>query len=786
MKKLIAFSILLIIICCKPTFSQPNNPVFHTYGTENGMPQNTITTIHQGPYGFMWFGTQDGLARFDGYEFKTFRHDPRNPNSLGSNFIWDIHEDDNGDFWISSFGGGLTRFNLPSETFIHFKRDPQNENSLSHNNTFTSVSTQDHVWVGTNDGLCKVNPTTGFVESFLQVEGSGTGQATNYIGKVAFQKPDLLWVSTEECLIRFNINTGAEDLFYTAPFGEPIPLTNVRDIQIEGEKVRLITSTHFMELDFNLQTQNLWLFLGDLKDNPGFTTFLKAQRNSWWIGSGNGLILLNPQTGEHRIFRNDKNDPNSLPSNSIHSMARSKDGVLWIGTQQGLAKLERENSGIHSLPRLADATRLSSNHIRGIVEDDQQILWIATTNGLNAFERRTGAIHAFHFSELNSNSLSSDYILSLCLDDHNQLWVGTRRSGLNKISLDTGKPLHSINFERMGPGNSTIHSILNEGKLLWIGTGGNGLIHIDTETEEIRHYPMNADGTGPNHPYVYHILKDSFDNYWLATPTGGLNLFSPLDGRFLYIQKSDDNPNSLVNDLVLCVFEDSKNQIWVGTASGLSKLKIPLERNLFDKLSRYENLAASDLFENFGRDNGLPNEVIYGILEDDRGKLWITTNEGLVKFDAGKEQVEKVFTKGDGLPDNEHNQNAYFKNNRGELFFGGTNGLYFFHPDSLKTNPFEPVVQITDFLLYNEPVTLQNQNTEDNFALEQAPFSTNAIKLKHHQKVITFRFSALSYINTEKTNMLTNWKDLTMTGYPQSKTGWLPIPISIRGIMHLK
>ena len=740
------------------TFGQPDNPIFQNYHTEQGLPQNTINTIYQDHYGFMWFGTQDGLTRFDGYQFKNFRHDPQNKNSLANNYLWHINEDAEGIFWLSSFGGGLTRFNPADETFTHYKREPANKNSLSHSNTFSSVRIGENIWIATNDGLCRLDIKTGNVERFIQQEENREGQTGNYIGQLAFQQPNFLWMSSSKGLIQFDTKTSKNIIFENLPFGDKMSFTHIRDIQVVGEKVLLTTPTHFLEVDFANGTHKILLRSDEIESNEKivFSKFIASiDGQGYWIGSNNGLIYFDPQTRNCRLFQHSKENRYSLPSNSILSLYRSKDGVLWVGTQDGLAKLEREKNEFGLLRNQPEKKNtLSDNHIKGVVEDENGRLWIPTTKGLNVYDRKAKKYHTFNHQNKNLKSLSSDYLLSLCLDDKKTLWIGTRGGGLNQLVWEKDKPLSTAYFKRYNLNNANIQYILDDGNVLWLGTGGRGLIRFEKSTGNSQHYPMQTDGSGPNHTHIYHVFKDSYGNYWLGTATGGINLFDPKNERFLYIRNSEENPNSLVNNLVLCFFEDSKNQLWTGTAGGLSRLKAPLEKGLFEKFWDKNNLSGFDLFENYGRKNSFPNEVIYGILEDNNGFFWLSTNEGLVKFNLQTEAVEKIYHSSDGLQSNEHNQNAYFKNPKSELFFGGVNGLNFFHPDNLKGNTFVPPVQITEFRLYNEIVPLESYGLGAGFQLESAPYATKVIQLDYHQKVISFGFTALSFINPRKNKYL--------------------------------
>jgi signal transduction histidine kinase len=283
---------------------------------------------------------------------------------------------------------------------------------------------------------------------------------------------------------------------------------------------------------------------------------------------------------------------------------------------------------------------------------------------------------------------------------------------------------------------------------MWFGTSGLGLIKYYPETEKLISYPVSIDGKGPSHPFIYYLFEDSKGNLWIGTPTGGLNILNKEKEEFLYIKRDEENLNSLSNDIILSIFEDDDNRLWIGTSGGLNKLQTNLEENMFDKI---KDSSITISFERFGKTQGLPNEVIYGILQDDKNYLWFGTNKGLVKFNPSSDNpVIKVFDIKDGLQNNEFNQNSFFKNVKGEMYFGGVGGLNIFHPDSIKLNTNIAHVRFTDFKLFNSSVPLQTQTAEEIFTLNKSIHTLSNIELAYNQDVITFEFAGLNFFSPEK------------------------------------
>ena len=755
-RKKLSFICIFLISFFTSISAQEQNLHFHRLSVEDGLPQNSVNCITQDRHGFMWFGTQDGLARYDGYDFKTYRNEPGNPNSLSNNYIWDIHEDTLGILWICSFGGGLTRFDPATETFTHFKREDGNNQSLSNNNTFKSLRVGNDLWVCTNDGVSRLNTKTGQVTRYANKPGKGEGHAGNYTGSMAYEKPGILWVGSDEGLIRFNLQKDTYEIFPETPFGKNISLKAIRDLRMSGVSLLISATTHFLKLDFESGDCKVLMNSSDLStsERVGLIRNYPSSNGGFWIGTGNGLVFLDMETGEHRRYRSESpQDRGSLPHNAIHSIFRSADGILWIGTQNGLGILYHEKSQFSLIRNIPGKNNtLSSNNIKGIVEDGDGLVWIATVDGLNAWDRTTGNFTVFENRAGDDGSLSSDYILSLLIDENEALWIGTRSGGVNKLMTRPGKPLSASAFQRYGPARTTVQHMMDDGSYLWLGTSGHGLIRMKKNSGEMLQFHGPADGNHPSHPYVFYLLRDSFQNFWLGTATGGLNLFDETSGRFLYILNENSNPNSLSNNLVLCIFEDSMNRLWVGTAAGLNRFKPPLQKDIFGMLDTLHDPDKAALFQNYGRYHGLPNEVIYGIQEDESGFLWLSTNDGLVKFDPDAGKAVKTYDVMDGLQSNEHNQNAFFTNEKGEMYFGGVGGLNVFHPASISGNSFEPPVVITDIKLFNTPVPIVSAVSDNDatFALDAVSHMVAQLELSYHHDVISFDFAALSYINPDK------------------------------------
>jgi signal transduction histidine kinase len=387
------------------------------------------------------------------------------------------------------------------------------------------------------------------------------------------------------------------------------------------------------------------------------------------------------------------------------------------------------------------------------MEQNDSLLWIGTTDGLNLYNKNSNTFKVFRKEDNPTNGLSSNYILCLYEDSKGNNWIGTRGGGFYIIE---NKSHGKIEFRQIQPVNDTlpfvtIHSIAeSKDGIIWVGTGGAGLWKYKPSNNSVKKYTTKKDGTGLSHPYVFTILEDSFGNLWLGTPSGGVNLFDPETERFLYFQNNPENGYSINNDIILTLYENHQNELWIGTNDGLARLIPKLHKNIFQELSASLAQGKDSLFVNFGQDEGFPNSVMYGILENKNQHLWISTNKGLAEFDMSSRQVVNTFDVSDGLQSNEFNQNAYYKSHGNRFYFGGVNGFNIFHPDSVTGNSFIPPVVLTNFSIFNKTVKVGSDATGGEFHLEKAIHLMDEIDLSWKHYVIIFEFAALSYISPEK------------------------------------
>lgn len=716
---------------------------FDRISVEDGMSNLTVRAIHQDARGFMWFGTGDGLNRYDGYDFKVYKHDPEDPDSLSDSDVFSIHEDRQGEFWVGTRSGGLNRFLKAEERFEHFRHDPDDALSLSHDLVWRIL--EDHtgaMWVGTMNGLNRFNRQE---KTFTRYENDPADPGSlshNTIWALHEDRAGDLWVGTGQGLDRFDRRTQTFTRYRHDP-ADPRSLGRgvIYGIQ-EDPEGRLWIATAEELNRFDRRTQTFTRYRHDPADpkslsSDRMSSLLIDRAGEVWVGTWGGLNRLNVENGEFARYRHNPADPHSLSNDQIVYTYEDRTGVLWLGTYSGVTKYDRAREQFTTIrQRPGHEPTLSANAISSIYEDRSGLLWVGTfTSGLNRLDRgtpnRPGTIVHYKSDPTDLGSLHSGTVRGIWEDRSGVMWIATLK-GLSRFDRTRSR------FSTYHPDPKDPHSLGNEAVMavredssgrLWVGTY-TGLSRFDRATERFIHYPEDPnDPDRPGNEPFYTIYEDRSTRLWFGTEASGL---LRLEGeRFVRYRYDPTNRNSLSGDKIAAIYEDSSGFIWVGTrGTGLNRLDPVTE-----EIIRYR---ASD---------GLPDDSVKGILEDDEGNLWLSTSRGLSKFDP-KSETFLNYGVDDGVQGNVFSIGSYFRSPSGEMFFGGTEGLNAFFPDRVESDPHEPSVVLTEFQLFNQSVPLKRVDRDS--PLERSISETAEIVLSHRQNVFSFEFAALHYANPVK------------------------------------
>jgi signal transduction histidine kinase/ligand-binding sensor domain-containing protein len=712
--------------------SQNNDIRFQHLSIDQGLSQSSVQCILQDDQGFLWFGTEDGLNRFDGINFTIYRHNPQNPGSLSANTISRLLQDREGFIWVGTIGGGLNRLDRKTESFTHFRHDPQNASSLSANDIHAIFQDQEgRIWIGTPAGLDLWQENSSGFLHFTSDPAIPTSLSSGEVTAIHQDRRGDLWIGTESGLDRYIPDTDQFAHINLEPStGRAISIQTI----IEDPTRGLWLGTNSGVIRFNPETNEIIFYMHNpsdptsLSDNQAAIVFIDSF-NTLWVGSrGKGLDRLDPLTGRFIHYFHDPLDPGSLASNYVSSIYEDISGLLWFGTSgAGVEKYDRRSqlfTNYTSNP--GDPSNLSSNSLMGLDVAPDGKIWMATLGGgLNILDPQTGQAQPLRYNADDPSSLSSDEVWDIYVNPLGVIWVGTG----NGLDLYNGNG-HFAHYTRNPLDANSLSSntviVITEDLTgnLWVGTN-RGLNRLSIE-EEPPYSRITRYFNSPNNPNslsydaIWSLLVDHSGTLWIGTRGGGLSRYNPQTNNFTVFRHDPQDLLSLSNNIVPSIFEDRSGVLWVGTYGG--------GLNRFDR--------ATQTFKAFTEEDGLPNGVIYGILQDEQGFLWLSTNYGISRFDPQAETFLN-FTTANGLQSNEYNLNSYCQTADGRIFFGGANGMSSFYPPDLSPNPFIPPVVITEFSLFNQ--------TEHMFLPPG-----DALQFSYSQNFLSFDFAALDYTAPEK------------------------------------
>jgi ligand-binding sensor domain-containing protein len=706
---------------------------FEEISIDEGLSQSIVECIIQDRNGFMWFGTEDGLNKYDGYTFTIMRHDPDDATSISYNHILALCEDRKGYIWIGTFNGGLNKYNTFTGRFSAYRHRRDNPRSLSHDYINTLyVDNTGTLWIGTQNGLNMYHEDTDDFTRYLHDPDDPNSISSNIIRDIVEDRSGVLWIATDgEGLNSFDRETGRFRVYRHDPDDRLSLSHNSVRVLYEDRSGVLWVGTNGGGLNrFDKDLEIFMRFINDPSDPYSLShnqvyALYEDQSGLFWVGTnGGGLNLFDREEGRSYTFRNDPNDPTSLSYDEIYDIYEDRSGVMWLGTYGGgVNKFDlKRKQFVTYRPDPNDPNSLSEEIVWSICEDREGILWIGTHGGgLNRFDRRTGRYTHYRYDRNDPTSIGSDIVRNVFIDRSGVFWIGTHGGGLNRFDPDTDRFVRFQNDpdEPASISSNELRYIYEDHQgVLWIGTNGGGLNKFDRASETFTRYRSDPnDPTSLSNDYIRVIYEDSDGNFWIGTQGGGLEKFDRQAGTFTHYRHDPENANSISNDFVFSIHEDASGTLWLGTWGG--------------GLARFDR--TTETFKHYTEKDGLPTNSIYGLLEDGDGNFWISTNYGVAKFDPRTERL-KHYTEEDGLQSNEFNGSAFFKSASGEMFFGGIDGFNSFYPEDIKDNPFIPPVVITSFLKLNKKVKLDSAISE-----------MHKLTLSHKDYVFSFEFSSLDF-----------------------------------------
>jgi len=774
---------------------------------EDGLSQYSVNAMVQDRHGFLWFGTQDGLNRYDGYDFVVYKTDPADPDSLWDNFINGLRLDRGGNLWIfPNAPGAINRYDPVTETLRRFRlvaTDPEAPAAAPANPRAFWEDESGRVWIGTfGSGIFLLDPATGTTQHlFAHPEIEGTLAGDN-ISCLVQDSTGALWIGTlggglhrrldpadrpdgrdggrngdssgAERFTRFvhdpdqpaslshnvvsDIYQDSRGVLWVGTFGGGLnsldrdtgTFQHYRAGDGEGDLVgdfiptlphALLEDSHgFLWVATNAgltrldpSRQRTRHYRGDPATGRGgaIATLFEDSTGGLWVGSfGDGLYHYDRQFDEFHHFILDPADPRSLSSNIVGAIYEDRSGIVWFGTGNGgAASFSRHKHRFRQLrPSPADPRGFTDSKVFSMLVDDQGTLWVGTLEGgLHRFDRRRERVVEHYFSQPGGpRDLGNDWVRAVFQDRRGNLWAGSQGGGLSLIDRAAGVVQRRYTNDPNDPtslSNNNVSDIFEDSRgALWIGTNF-GLNRMDRDAGTFERFltpPGPVGGLSPS--FVRFLYEAPNGNLWVGTGAG-FGLFDRETEEFTFYDRDPDDPESLTSNNVMDLHEDGEGGIWVATYGG----------------GLNHCVLATGHCTQFTRQDGLPTDSVYSVLPDEGGFLWVSSNQGLSRFDPRTRTIRN-YQADDGLGGNEFNGRAFFQAADGEVFFGGMHGITSFYPERARDSTFQPPVVLTAFRRFD---TVQH--------FERAIQEMDRIVLSYKDDFFSFEFAALDYTNPKKT-----------------------------------
>lgn len=731
LKKISLVASLLFLLSYNTLQAQYQKIMFDRIAKEQGLIPGNVNDILQDSIGFIWMATENGLCRYDGYNFVYYKNEANDANSLSYNHVFSLLKDKDGVIWVGTLGGGLNKFNSKTGKFKRFMHDPNNPKSISNDIVFKVYrDSKKRIWISTlGGGLNLFDPAKDSFTRYTHSKEDTNSISSNMVSDIYEDKNKNFWVGTFD---------GGMNLFI-----EP----EQRFIHYKNNPYDKYSLSHNQVMEF-------------LEDNKG----------RFWVATfGGGVNQFDRIKKKFYSIKSDRNFPVKPDNLNVRKLFEDEESI-WVGTYSGLFKFDKNTftkTDIYSNPN--DTKTINDNKIRSIFKDRTGVVWVGTIVGVNKYDSMRKKFQVINFSQNYKASLDNLFTIPSKFITEKILWAGPGESTIYKSKNRKIKFFGEIDSKN---GFHTVLSsnfYLDEKNYLWVGSY-NGIHYYNVKKDEFFNVQYVDDGTpSQGNNFVKWFYIDKKNRFWAGTLAGGLNFYDPAKNIFKRYNHHEEDINSLGDSRVISVFEDSHGILWVGTYGGLDVYNekdetfkhyrvIPNDStcisndriyNIYESkagdlwIGAYQGLnrynRGKDNFEQYTTDQGLGDNTIYSIQEDEEGNLWIRTNDGISKFDPVK-KIFKNYSSKDGLPGMELNGNIYFRNNDGKMFFGFSNGLVSFYSADIKDNPYKPQIAFTKLLIMDQEVKM-----EENSPLTKPLNQLDEIVLSYKDKVISFEFSALHF-----------------------------------------
>lgn len=709
--------LILLLFISVVGFGQQKTIKFDTYSLEHGLSQSSVTGIVQDRYGFIWISTQDGINRYDGYTFKTFKNSPDKPNSIPNNYIHFLDKDESGNLWFGT-NRGIGKMDPKDYAVERISRNtfPDLNGYMFNSLTFDKEGT---LWALTDkNGINKINLRTKQIESIKSIHGN------ELLSSIFIDKKNTLWVGTETGQTYFSEypykdfdEIDYNNIFIAEPINDFYQGTTGPLMVLTGKGL------FYVDSDKKLQ---IYSELSEIRYG-NINCVYKEDKYSTWVGTKNeGLFLINKTDDGHQVisqYQNNPLDDASIADNDISCIYEDETGIFWIGTQQGVSKFDKYKQGFTTISLNSDPAKgLIDYSVWSFAEDSIGNTYIGTKKDLTIFnfERQ----EFYHYvRDINT----THHLLSIHIESEDKIWLGYD-DGLFLLQPRAGRNFNE-QLERVEflpediRQDVRVYAITQaDSNRLWIGSR-EGLTIIDQSTKEFSFY---ASGSGLGEGSVKTVYKDLSDQTWVVTSNKGLYAVHKTSENAFVFEYCSIIDHNETNSHITCLLQTKPGYMWLGTyGEGIKKLDLVTRETV-----------------NYTEAQGLPNNVVYGLLEDKDGNIWASTNNGISKFNPNTE-VFTNYTVKDGLQSNEFNTNSFLKSSKGLLYFGGINGYNIFDPREITINPKQPKAIISE-------ITLSTKGSKLKHIIAENILVTETLELNYEQNDLSFQFSATNFSNPDQ------------------------------------
>ncbi|MEO6721919.1 MAG: two-component regulator propeller domain-containing protein [Ferruginibacter sp.] len=714
--------------------SQLSDPSFIRISTTMGLSQGHVNDILKDRKGFMWFATDGGLNKYDGYTFKAYKNAVDNINSISNDFIYSVAEDNNGLLWIGT-GSGLDKFDSKKEIFTHYLPG----RNISINDVL--IDHKGRIWLATPEGLFSFTQQNNSFRQYSYQPNTSNCLSNNNIYQLVEDNSGNIWIATKDGLNCFNPQTQQFVVYKGNPANTSGLQTSwIRSVYKDHEGTIWIGTIGSGIARYDSISRKFFHYKNDPFNTGSLAhndvlSFAEDVHNNLWIGTENGGIsVFNRQKGSFTTIVNDLSNQQSLSGNSVYTLYKDDIGNMWAGTWANGANLlpviGKKFNTHTQVPGKPNS--LSNPTVLSIAGDEQGDIWIGTDGGgLNRFNINTKLFTHYNHTPQKSSPVRNNFIISVIKAGDDLLALGYHRGGLDIFDTRKGqvrKHISIMNREERQFEISVNCLLKDRDANFWVGTWGGGVYLLDSKYNIIGNYiHLDTDKGSISSDFINCLMQDKDGNIWIGTDDG-LNKLNVGSSKFIQYQHSIHETKSISHNEINHIYEDKKGYLWIATAGGL---------NQFDK--------AKEKMITFTEEDGLPASLIQSIEEDDHGILWLSTGNGIAAFNTVTKK-SRNYNIDDGLQGLEFKNNCSFVNKDGYLFFGGVNGFNYFHPDSLRDNQFLPPVYVTSFQIFNKE---QHPGSKDSI-LKNTISQTEQISLSYKQTVLTFGFASLNYTYSEK------------------------------------